>query len=339
MQNVAVQVFFVLSGYLIAGTLVRNQGAGFGSYLVDRAARIYSGLLPALCAVWFFDSIHARLGAPELSSMLTLGTAIGNVFMFQNWQGSFKGWLAVPALGSNGPLWTVAIEWWIYVFVGALYFLSRSRRPWVTVALAAVAAPMPMRYLFHDVQTGVGTGLFSLWLMGFAAFFLQRREVLGRFSAGVTALAGAATVAWYWHRLSPGNEYAPDLYPALALAFAFSVAVAKRVPDGYVPNSLRRMIRIVARYSYTLYLIHYPFVYLISKTVATHPVMGAGIAFSAANVIALALAFPTEMKHKALASWLKALLGLADMRQGALAARAASFREQGAQERFPGNDK
>ena len=58
-QRLAVVVFFLLSGFLIARTLHRHRSAelGFGVYLGDRTARIYSGLVPALLCIAVLDAL------------------------------------------------------------------------------------------------------------------------------------------------------------------------------------------------------------------------------------------------------------------------------------------
>jgi peptidoglycan/LPS O-acetylase OafA/YrhL len=65
MQNFGVCVFFLLSGFLIAYTLVKkseNPGCGFPDYLIDRIARIYSGWVPALVFVAVVDFFLVKAG-------------------------------------------------------------------------------------------------------------------------------------------------------------------------------------------------------------------------------------------------------------------------------------
>lgn len=60
MQNVGVLIFFVLSGTLITFTLIersKDPSYGFGTFFLERFARIYSGLIPALLFVVVLDGI------------------------------------------------------------------------------------------------------------------------------------------------------------------------------------------------------------------------------------------------------------------------------------------
>jgi peptidoglycan/LPS O-acetylase OafA/YrhL len=58
MQNVGVLLFFILSGFLITHTLVKRSERPdyrFTQFLIDRFARIYSGLIPALVLIIVVD--------------------------------------------------------------------------------------------------------------------------------------------------------------------------------------------------------------------------------------------------------------------------------------------
>lgn len=70
MQNFGVCVFFVLSGFLIAYTLMKKSedpDYGFPDYLIDRVARIYSGWVPALIFVAVVDFFLVKAGVYSAS--------------------------------------------------------------------------------------------------------------------------------------------------------------------------------------------------------------------------------------------------------------------------------
>jgi peptidoglycan/LPS O-acetylase OafA/YrhL len=59
-HNTGVVLFFILSGFLITYTLIersKDPSYGFGTFLIERTARIYSGLIPALLLVIIVDGI------------------------------------------------------------------------------------------------------------------------------------------------------------------------------------------------------------------------------------------------------------------------------------------
>lgn len=139
----SVIIFFVLSGYWITGSVVRraDQPRFWTSYLIDRVARLGIVLVPVLLigAVLDLVGIHAisaefYAGATGANSLpagirqsFTPLIALGNLAFLQK--------LAVPVLGSNGPLWSLAYEFWYYIFFPALFLAARGRFTFGLVAL------------------------------------------------------------------------------------------------------------------------------------------------------------------------------------------------------------
>src|SRR5690242_15486371 len=59
-QNVGVLLFFVMSGFWITATLITNAARpeySFLDYFIDRFARIYSALIPALLLIIVVDAV------------------------------------------------------------------------------------------------------------------------------------------------------------------------------------------------------------------------------------------------------------------------------------------
>ena len=140
--HAAVMVFFVLSGFFIAGSVIRDDRAGrwsWRNYLVNRLARLYVVLLPGLLltVAWDLGGL-AWIGDRPLPSdnaggmvtsmaetrdRLTLPTLTGNVFFLQE--------VAVPTFGSNGSLWSLTNEWWYYVMFPCLWLACRGAGSWM----------------------------------------------------------------------------------------------------------------------------------------------------------------------------------------------------------------
>lgn len=153
----AVLVFFVLSGFLVGGPLVRQINArcrvDYGKYLFDRWVRIYLVLLPALALGAVLDTIGRiyLADAPiyahvDWATSLSIKTLIG---VSLNLQGFF-----VPAFGTNGPLGTLANEVWYYLnFPLLLMPLDRTRSfavRWGGFLLGAgLLTVLGMRYPWH----------------------------------------------------------------------------------------------------------------------------------------------------------------------------------------------
>jgi peptidoglycan/LPS O-acetylase OafA/YrhL len=300
LQNIGVCIFFVLSGFLIAYTLVtrsRSPDYHFANYAIDRIARIYSGWVPALLFVLSVDSMLIWAGVYDRYASFTVHAFFGNLFMVQNYFGLFEPHIAVRVFGSGGPFWTLAIECHIYAFVGALFFLATRQRHWFIAVVAVLSCQLPLHYLTGSRGGNDGTGLFTLWLAGFALPFLIDRyaRVVPTWLCIVAALGAFAI--YYVDVTRPGDGYEMAQYPWLIIGFAAYIAIALR-SHLTVAASWPKIVRFAADYSFTLYLIHYTVLYAISRFVGAGNILWMLAGIAAANLIAIPIAIFTEMKHK-----------------------------------------
>ena len=122
----AVMVFFVLSGYFVGGSVLAGLGKGsfrWGGYAAARLTRLWMVLFPALiltlAADWVGQRANPAAYAGGLNHVFKSGPTpvepaalgplafLGNLFFVQT--------VAVPVYGSNGPLWSLANEFWYYL--------------------------------------------------------------------------------------------------------------------------------------------------------------------------------------------------------------------------------
>ena len=155
MGNEAVIVFFVLSGYLVGGSAIRDLKNGTWSwkkYLLLRLTRLWIVLLPALLFGILVDHIGLRAfhgsssiytGPPGLciapcnvGDRLLPKVVVGNIFFLQR--------IFVATAGTNNALWSLANEFWYYLTFPLCYSpcggdQSVLRRAlWVTLLLRSV---------------------------------------------------------------------------------------------------------------------------------------------------------------------------------------------------------
>ncbi len=259
-----VQLFFVLSGFLIGRILIRLAGAGGGLpawrvFMVRRWMRtlpLYWLVLAVLIAVWppMFWVPHNGL---RLSHLLTYGTLTQNLF----WPMP-DGWFAVS--------WSLAVEEWFYLVFSAL-LLALARRIPLDRALAAsllvfLATPPLLRAIVlgnaawqasddHIVPLwfdAIGIGVLAAWLL--ARLRPQRAACLACLAAGL------ALVLFVWNG---GLGLMPALgqrlrrsfdYDILSIGFALCLPASLRLRT--LPAPLERVIRRLSGWSYCLYLTH-----------------------------------------------------------------------------------
>jgi peptidoglycan/LPS O-acetylase OafA/YrhL len=305
-QNFAVVLFFIASGFLIAQQLqrYRNEGKEFLDFFCNRLARIYAGLIPALLFIALIDwaAILSQLTYPfhPAFNIYTLG---GNLLMLQDYPLWPKDLLPkMTSFGSARPLWTLAIEWWIYMFVGWIALrqaeLSKFRwAPWIALAAFAV---VPLAHLYG----GRGKALFLYWLAGAAAFILIHRMRPSASEARRLILGAVAVAAMALLRLSLARWDAYDPLFAILVAISFGLAVcAAQGFEGKEPRSASLM-KMLAGASFTLYLIHYSIQAHLQSAMLKYGLPSVPV-FAAAVIVPLLLAVAiapyTEGRYRSLA--------------------------------------
>ncbi|WP_165935799.1 MULTISPECIES: acyltransferase family protein [unclassified Bradyrhizobium] len=235
---------------------------------------------------------------PTIARYYTLKTFIANLFMLEGYRGVYPDTLQWSAFGSASPLWTLAIEWHIYMFAGSLFFMCRNLR---TIPLLAPVAlffgQTPVHFLFGAFQSdGVGRGLFTLWLAGAAIYVVARLPYRLPRAALLAFVSAAAFVA-----ITPaGKEYSFVGYPLLA-AVVFGIVAATQSSHRLTSQRVQRTIGFFADYSFSLYLVHHTIMSAIWLLLPDRGVSVFILAVVISNVVAIGLAFIGENKHKFIA--------------------------------------
>ena len=251
----AVVVFFVLSGYLVGGSVLSAKSEGFGlRYGVQRLSRLWIVLLPCLVATVFWNLLGWHTGGAaflsgQMRDMVNSGpqgagisltplTFLGNAFFLQT--------ISTAVLGDNGPLWSLANEFWYYVLFPLMIFgvwKVRGLRPRVfCLGLTAILLLVLPRELL------VG---YIIWLAG---AFIQAtgghrlRRVLASLPVGGAALVLSL---WLFHRSRYGGV--SDLW--LGVTFAVALPLLFRLPE--LPRRVAAWAAWLSDFSYTLYLSHF----------------------------------------------------------------------------------
>ena len=340
-ETTGVLVFFLLSGFLITLSVQQKRDRAeysFGHYLIDRFCRIFSGYLPALVLVAVVDGLMHDLPAYPYPASSTPLQWLGNLVMLQEYPPfqilrrlgmQDRPWF-IEAFGSGRPFWTVAIEWWIYLFFGYLaFFVARRKR--LTgrdlLVLAAVGV-VPL----YNAMGGVGQCLSFVWAIGAVAAWFQDRLMR---RGGPQALPGRRRWAWGLAGLVllsavmlAGRMLATDAriydlqFALFAAGVLFGIFFLLGAAPIALPRIVSRSIDRIADYSYSLYLIHYTVLiwFAVHRPSADRYDVATFIEiFAIANGVAWVFWFLFERHYHRLAGLAK---GLLDRRRRSLAPRA-----------------
>ncbi len=294
----AVIVFFVLSGYFISSSVARAAGAGRFDYLeyaAKRLARLWVVLLPALLLTMVWDQLGMRLSsgafysgayagtffsgpiASDASEAYAPATLLANVFFLQT--------ITVPPFGSNGPLWSLANEFWYYVLFPLVFIGLRSGASLVSRAMQLALSIGLLVWLPPEIA------LYGLvWLMGFGVHLASQRLQRSPVARGLAIWVGAVGfgVLLAAPRLLHTSGWPMDF--VLAAAFALWMSGI-----GSSPHSGKTLpgADLLARASYTLYLTHFPFIAFICAIAfdGRRYLPGVEGALAYAGILILALAY------------------------------------------------
>jgi peptidoglycan/LPS O-acetylase OafA/YrhL len=317
----AVIIFFVLSGYLISGSVLRafdRHEWSWKQYLTHRLVRLWIVLLPALIlgACWDHLGIHSQR-APALYSGANYNHMLADVrqrLSFQDFAGNvaFLQTILVSPFGSNGALWSLANEFWYYLlFPLAACIAFRIYRKPLPVAISAVLFCAAAVFVTRDILLA-----FPVWLLGVPLHFIPRRATsqFARLAAAfgyAIVFFGAAILA---HRHWQISQALSDLLLGVA-TFALlwvllgAVNQAKSTP-------LSRLSRATARFSFTLYVAHTPILIFLVAILAGDsrwsPGVKTGLLAFAALILIVAyawlLASLTEFRTDRVRAWVEGKL-------------------------------
>jgi peptidoglycan/LPS O-acetylase OafA/YrhL len=303
-QQFGVVIFFLLSGYLISQTLHRRleqPNSTFTDYAIDRFARIYSAYLPAIFVVCVLDYLtinyFCHLIQGEVVSRLSIESFIANLFMLQ-----------APAItepfGSAAPFWTVAIEFWIYMFVGLLAFSIRDGAGLLRIAAIIATGIIPVQSLSDNNMVLVP------WLAGVVAERLTACGAVRKIPSAICVLlSGGLTLRLILLVRAGERIYSWECYLISASIFVLMLAVCLRAESRSESRS-GRAVEWWASWSYSLYLLHHT---LFLDYFMIFEGGGPNMCIAAAITILISIAFAalTERHHRSLAKSIKSRLARA----------------------------
>lgn len=306
---IGVQLFFVLSGFLITGSLFDTQNAAnyFSAFFGRRALRI----LPLYFAVLTVTFLL-------LPRVITLPEELRTTTSHQIWLWTFLVNWTQPfgaAVSGFGHFWSLAVEEQFYL-VWPFVVLRCTPQALLKICSWVIAGALAIRIVLLTLHMPVDAiYMFTVCRMDALAFgaasaaLLRMPAALARLRRA-TNVAGWLAVSTFVVTLLGTSEFAMhDVrtqsigYTTLSFAFALGILLTA-LPAAAVPATILRLLawgplRRVGRYSYGMYVLHLPLhvfcgaplLYRLAPKPTSAIILGYTVAMMVATFVLAALSF------------------------------------------------
>lgn len=275
---VGVDVFFVISGFLITSHLLAKPPENLGM-LLDFWARRVRRLIPAALTVILATLCMSWILAPDSRWRSISWDAIASAFYFQNWRLAANSVDYLGAKEAVSPLqhyWSLSIEEQFYIFwpilILSVFALSvrrgRKMLPRITAVLILISVASFAYGIYMTIVEPpaayfvTGTRIWELGLGAVVACVYSYWRP-GRFLGVLAAWCGVALIIWSATTYTPSVPFpgvaalAPTLGAALVIWAGSEVRASPAGPLGIKP------MQWIGDASYSIYLWHWPLVVLV----------------------------------------------------------------------------
>jgi peptidoglycan/LPS O-acetylase OafA/YrhL len=263
---VGVDVFFVISGYLIGSIIlaeIAKSTFSLASFYERRVRRIFPALFVVLCAsCWFAYRYLLPVESENFAKSLLAATlSVSNIF-FLHQSGYFDGPAAMKPLLHT---WSLAVEEQFYIFL-PLFLLAIRRcstrtNLWLVSAVAAVSFVVSAIGAFHNREAAFYLAHTRAWelLLG-TLIAMDLFPPISSLWRNITAFSGLALIFSAGYFFSAATP-CPGVAAVLPCAGAALIIAAGRSGPSLVSYGLSfSPLVFVGMISYSLYLWHWPMI-------------------------------------------------------------------------------
>jgi len=258
--HLAVSIFIVLSGFCLAIPVVNNNmeiKGGFKRYISRRAKRLippyYIALLLSGLMILVFPLLQtAQNTAWDSKIPVTFGSVISHIGLVHNLDSS---WI----YKINGAHWSIATEWQIYWLFPLMLIFWKRINMYVSFVIFAVLA-----LLLKKLIPMAKPEFIILFFMGVICCYLSfKKTTINKFliPLATTLFIGSLVV----FALLDINSFLMILITGITFSFLLYALVTYKKLTGKSINILEnKPLEFLGKISYSLYLIHGPFLALIN---------------------------------------------------------------------------
>ncbi|HWU76407.1 MAG TPA: acyltransferase [Rhodanobacter sp.] len=274
---VGVQLFFVLSGFLITGILLRSRDKphALRTFYTRRALRIFPLYYLFLLGRFLLVPLFLPLAAVSFGKQLPFWLYLSN------WGDLLTSHPVVPM----GHFWSLAVEEQFYLVWPALALIVPLRRfAWICGGIVLTAlgfriamhlGSLPGQWMYESTITRADAlAMGALVAIAFHDARGQEWFRRARKTIMVGACVGLACIMVFAHGLSRFEWLVQTLgYSLLAVVFAWLVAeCATATPGGWRRWLALPWLRLIGKYSYAIYIVHVPVKYVLVHYAAAHAI-------------------------------------------------------------------
>jgi peptidoglycan/LPS O-acetylase OafA/YrhL len=274
---IGVDIFFVISGFLITGQLARELERTGRIALPAFWAKRVRRLLPASITVLVFATLATLFILPLSSLLDSLKEILASTFYVENWSlaiGSVN-YLSSHDATATQHYWSLSLEEQFYVFwpllllaatwLGVKFFASRRWLPMIgLVAVVSLASlVVSLAYTATNPAEAFFVTFTRVWEFGAGAILalLPKWRARGAIWPNVIGYAGLIAILIASYRYGPTTPFpgTAAILPVLGTVAVIASAGAERWWDiGSVLGS--RVPRFIGDISYSVYLWHWPLI-------------------------------------------------------------------------------
>ncbi|MEH2496230.1 peptidoglycan/LPS O-acetylase OafA/YrhL [Bradyrhizobium sp. AZCC 1678] len=151
--NLAVQVFFSLSGWLIGGILLSSRIDQMPRFFFNRATRIWIPYFFAVAALYLVSAAREPITPKWLEFLYYDVTFTHNWFTL--WPGAAVALAQMPLKGTGHGFWSISVEEQFYLVAPLIIVVSRFGRNPISWALISIALWCAQLVDFASISLGV----------------------------------------------------------------------------------------------------------------------------------------------------------------------------------------